>query len=140
MAYAPAIAFAEVIESDEKLLHRAFASMPTAVIANLSNPLTRQLAARAPDEVPTKGAIATALSTLSSFSILGLREHQELFLTQVADLVGIPPNALPSIPDFVRTRELAEQLKAVPEAGLLIAQDLEVYHHVKSAVENVLAD
>ena len=140
MVYGPAIEFAEGIENDEKILHRAFSTMPKAAIANLSNPLTRQLAARTPDEVPMKGAVATALSTLSTFAILGVRERQDLFLAQVADLAGIMADTLPSIPDFVRTGELSEQLKQVPEARLLIEQDLEVYHQVKSAIENALAE
>jgi hypothetical protein len=140
MAYGPAIAFAEAIEDNEKALHRAFTTMPKAAIVNLANPLTRQLAARTPDEVPTKGAVATALGTLSSFAILGLRERQDLFLAQVADLVGIMADTLPPIPDFVRTSELSEQLKRVPEARLLIEQDLKVYHQVKSAIENALTD
>jgi hypothetical protein len=140
IAFGPAIAFAEMIENDEKVLHRAFVAMPRAAIANLSNPLTRQLAARTADEIPTKGAVATALGTLSSFAVLGLREHQEFFLAQLAHLAGTTAKSLPTIPDFQRTIELARQLKDVPEAGLLIEQDLEVYHHVKSAVEAVLAD
>ena len=138
IALRPAIAFAETIENDAKLLHRAFATMPKTVIANLANPLTRQLAARTADEIPTKGAIATALATLSTFAILGLRERQDLFLAQLADLVGMPPRTLPRIPDFVRTAELCRLLKGVPEAALLLEQDLEVYHHVKSAIENAL--
>src|SRR5262249_8691481 len=36
IAYGPAIAFAETIEHDEKALHRAFAKMSKAVIANLA--------------------------------------------------------------------------------------------------------
>ena len=84
--------------------------------------------------------MATALGTLSSFAILGLREHQELFLAQMADLTGTPAKSLPAIQDFQRTIELSSQLKEVPEAQLLIEQDLEVYHHVKSAVEGVLVD
>jgi hypothetical protein len=140
MAYGPAIAFAETVESDEKALHRAFPAMSRAVIANLGNPLTRQLAARTPDEVPTKGAIATALGTLSSFAILGLREHQDLFLAQLADLVGSTADSLRPVPDFVKTGELAEQLRRVPEAGLLIEQDLELYRQIKSAIENAFVD
>jgi hypothetical protein len=140
MAFAAAIAFAETIEFDEKALHRAFSTMSRAVIANLANPLTRQLAARTPDEMPTKGAVATALGTLSSFTILGLRERQDLFLSQLADLVGAAPRTLPPIPDFVRTAELAELLREVPEAGILIEQDLEVYRHVRSAIEQALVD
>jgi len=138
IAYGPALAFAESLDTDEKALHRAFATMPRAVIANLGNPLTRQLAARTADEVPTKGAIASALSTLSSFTILGLREHQDFFLAQLADLVGTPVDTLHRVPDFAKTSILAEQLKDVPEAGLLIEQDLELYRHVKSAIQDAL--
>lgn len=140
MAYGPAIAFAETLETDEKSLHRAFATMPRPVIANLRNPLTRQLTARTADEVPSKGAIAAALETLSSFTILGLREHQDFFLAQLADLVGTSAETLRRVPEFVKTGELAEQLRHVPEAALLIEQDLELYHHIKSAIENALVD
>jgi hypothetical protein len=38
IAFGPAVAFAKAIENDEKVLHRAFASMSSAAIANLSNP------------------------------------------------------------------------------------------------------
>jgi hypothetical protein len=140
IALGPAAAFAETIENDEKVLHRAFATMPKAVIANLANPLTRQLAARTPDEIPTKGAVATALSTLSSFTVLGLRERQDVFLVQLADLVGLPPDALPTVSNFAETAELSRLLKEVPEAALLIEQDLEVYHHVESAIGRALAE
>lgn len=140
IALGPAIAFAETIQNDEKILHKAFATMPKAVIANLANPLTRQLAARSPDEIPTKGAVATALSTLSSFIVLGLRERQDVFLAQLADLVGVAPDALPVISDFTETVELSRWLKEVPEAALLIEQDREVYHHVELAIGRVMAN
>jgi len=140
MALGPSIAFAEAIQNDEKILHREFAMMPKAVIANLANPLTRQLAARTPDEIPTRGAVATALSTLSSFTVLGLRARQDVFLVQLADLVGIPPDALPAVSNFAETAELSRKLRDVPEAGLLIEQDLEVYHHVESAIGRALAE
>ena len=85
--------------------------------------------------------MANALATLSSFAILGLRERQDLFLAQLADLVGIPPGeALPPIPDFVRTPELSQRLKEVPEAGLLIEYDLEVYHQVEEAIKRALGE
>ena len=117
MAFGPAMAFAKTIESDERVLHRAFSTMPRAAIANLANPLTRQLAARTVDEIPAKGAVGTALATLSSFAILGTREHQDLFLAQLADLNGIPAETLPRIPDFVGTSELAQRLKRYPRSG-----------------------
>jgi hypothetical protein len=140
MAFGPAMEFAKTIENDDKVLHRAFSTMPRAAIANLANPLTRELAARTADEIPTKGAVATALSTLSSFAVLGIRARQELFLAQLADLIGIPAETLPHIPDFVGTSEISQRLKGVPEVGLLIEQDLEVYHHVQTAIERALTE
>jgi hypothetical protein len=140
IAYGAAIDFAEAIDSDKKALHRAFATMPTPVIAVLRNPFTRQLAARNSDEVPTKGAVGAALRTLSSFSVVGLREHQDLFLAQLADLVGTSPDTLPIMTDFTRSAELCEQLKGVPEAAVLLDQDLELYAHVKAAVVGALSD
>jgi hypothetical protein len=140
MAYGAAISFAESIEDGEKALRRGFGAMPKAAIASLANPLTRQLAARTSDEAPSKGAIATALDTLSSFAIVGLRERQDLFLEALAELLGTTVEALPQIHEFAKTAELAGQLQHVPEAGLLIEQDLEVYHHVKSALDNTLDD
>jgi hypothetical protein len=138
MAYGAAISFAETIENDDKVLRRAFATMPKMAVANLANPVTRQLAARAPDEAPSKGAIATALDTLSSFAVVGVRERQDLFLEELAHLLGTNAASLPAIPDFAATGQLAERLRRLPEAELLIEQDLEIYHHVKSALENAL--
>lgn len=139
VTYGPAIEFAQTVEQDEKLLRRSFATMPKGAIANLANPLTRLLAARNADEVPTKGAIATALGTLSKFAIVGLRERQDLFLAQLADLLGTDPETLPTTTNFSRTAELSEQLRRVPEVAVLIEQDLEVYSHVKAAIAEALA-
>jgi hypothetical protein len=138
MAYGAAISFAETIENDEKALRRAFSTMPKMAVGNLANPLTRQLASRTADEAPSKGAIATALDTLSTFAIVGLRERQDLFLEELAQLLGTDADALPPIPDFANTAELAEKLRRLPEAEVLIEQDLEIYHHVKSALDNAL--
>ena len=140
LAFDPAIEFAERIEIDEKLLRRAFGAMPRRAIASFANPITRQLAARNAEEVSTRGAIATALGTLSRFSIVGVREHQELFLAQLADLLGIAADGLPPMSDFSRTIELSMQLRAVPEVSVLIEQDLEVYSHVRQAIEAALSD
>ena len=76
--------------------------------------------------------------TLSRFAIVGLRDRQDVFLRQLAELIGVPSQSLPRVAEFPSTAELAEKLKSVPEVGLLIEQDLEVYHQVKSAVENLL--
>jgi hypothetical protein len=138
MAYGPALSFAESIQDDEKVLRRAFASMPNSAVAIFANPVTRQLAARKPEEQPGKGAVALALNTLSTFTVVGVREHQELFLGQLAHLLGTDVSTLPSIPEFDATASWAERLKQVPEVEVLLEQDLEIYHHVKAAVDEAL--
>jgi hypothetical protein len=140
MAYGPAIRFADTIQNDEKALRRAFASMPNPAVAIFANPVTRQLAARAPEEQPGKGAVALALNTLSTFTVVGVREHQNLFLGQLAHLLGTDVGSLPAIPEFDATSSLAERLKQVPEVEILLEQDLEVYHHVKAAINEALSD
>ena len=42
------------------------------------------------------------------------------------------------ISEFGRTKDLAQHLKRVPEVGLLIEQDLELYHYIKLAHENTV--
>jgi hypothetical protein len=140
ITFGPAIEFAEAIGPDERALHRAFSTMPTAAIGVLRNPLIRQLTARGPDEVPRKGEVAAALETLSSFSIVGLREHQDLFLAQLAGLIGVSPDTMAPMPDLSRTAELCEGLRSVPEVVVLIEQDLEVYLHVRAAIEKALTE
>jgi hypothetical protein len=82
-----------------------------------------------------KDAVGAALATLGQFSIVGVRERQDLFLAQLADLLGVSAESLPIVPDFSRSAELSERLRQVPEADVLIEQDLEVYGHVKWAIE-----
>lgn len=138
IAYDAAIDFAQGIESDDRVLRRAFRTMPKAAIANFANPLTRQLTVSSADEPPPKGAIARALDALSSFAIVGLREYQHLFIEELEALLGAPPGTLPVIREFPSVGELAAHLQCVPEAELLIEQDLEIYHTAKSALEDSL--
>lgn len=138
VSFRPAVEFASRIEPDEKALRRAFDVMPKEVIALLSNPLTRQLAADALDSPPPKDGVARALSSLAAFSVLGLREHVDLFLEEVEALLELTPGSLPPLPSFSKIDELAGELRRVPDSELLLEQDLEVYHTVKAAVEGRL--
>jgi hypothetical protein len=139
MVFNPAVEFAEAIELDEAKLHRSFASMPRNVIAILANPLTRQFSTSTFDEMPTPRSVPIALRNLANFALLGVREHQELFFQQVCELLGTPLYLSPA-PNIGKVAELAHLLRHIPEAGVLIGQDREVYHHVKSAVGGAMAD
>ena len=139
MIFSPTIEFAGAIELDEAKLHRSFASMPRDVIANLANPLTRQFATSTVDEMPTRHSVATALRSLASFAVLGVRERQDLFLQQVSELLGTPLDLSPAR-NFDKAAELARILRHIPEAGVLIERDLEVYDHIRSAIKSAVAD
>jgi hypothetical protein len=140
MILAPAIEFAEAIELDETKLHRAFASMPKDVIANLANPLTRQFSAISFDEMVTGRSVPAALRTLASCAVIGLRQKQEFFLRQVSELLGTPLETLARSPTLAKAAQLAVILRKIPEASVLIERDLEVYDHVRSAVESAVRD
>lgn len=132
---APAIEFAQQVENDVAKLRKIFPSMSKSAIARLANPVTRMLAARNVDEVPRKGAVAGALRTLSCFTIVGLREYQMEFVSQLSDLLQISVEEIPIYPDLSQAISLSRALRLVPEAEILVEQDMQVYRQVKSAIE-----
>jgi hypothetical protein len=138
ITYGSAIEFAQQIEPDRRILRRAFDAMPKPVIALLANPLTRQLTSESIDQPPPKNGVAKALSALANFSVIGLREQQDSFLTGVESLLDIEPASLPPIPHFSAVGQLAEELRRLPETELLLESDLEIYQTVKSAFEEAL--
>jgi len=135
VSYRAAIEFAQGIEAEEKALRRAFDTMSKEAIGALSNPLTRQLTAEQLSDAPPKGGVARALSSLSSFSIVGVRQHEEIFLEDMETLMSAPSGMLPTLPYFSKADALANELRRMPEAEMLLEQDLEVYFTVKEAVE-----
>ena len=81
-----------------------------------------------------------AAGSLPTGLVIGLRERDDVFLAQIADLFGTSAETLPAMPDFSRTAELCRTLRNVPEVEVLIEQDLEIYSHLKSAIEQALSD
>lgn len=140
IAYASAIEFAEGIENEPKALARAFAAMPRAAIANFANPLARQLTSVSMDDPPPRGAIATALDILSTFSIVGLRERPDLIVEELSALVDIEINPTPLLRRARGVRDLTEMLRRLPEVEMLIEQDLQIYEAVKSAFLQSVGD
>ncbi|HMK90420.1 MAG TPA: hypothetical protein VK446_12420 [Methylocystis sp.] len=135
VSYRAAIEFAQGIEPDRKSLRRAFDQMSKEAIGVLTNPLTRQLTAEQINDPPPKGAVAKALQALSAFAIVGVRPQQEIFLEDLETLMGEPRGVLPTLPVFSKMTALAEELRILPEAEILLEQDLDVFLTVKSAVE-----
>lgn len=134
-AFKPAIDFVADLETDEEGLVRAFAEMPGAVITLLSNPLARQLAADSFDGPLPRGAVATALANLATGEIVGTREHAQIFAEDVEQLMRLPRGAVQVAPLLTPVQALADRLRKLPEAEVLLEADLDIYGQVKAAVE-----
>jgi hypothetical protein len=133
MSLEPVMAFAQSLRfDDERALARAVRDIPQAVARVLANPVVRQLTASTPDAMPTKSAVSSALTTLSTFQVVGLRRAPKTFAHALAEFTGVdePLTFGANLPGVTA---LARMLKRSREAEWLIEQDLTLYHHVADA-------
>jgi hypothetical protein len=134
-----AIEFAKGLPlQNERALIRALRSMPNDVAATFANPILRQLTTSTPDEMPSGGAVATALDLLSSFALVGLRHESPEFLRALGELLGVEAPELPPIPHFPFVSSLAKILKASKAVDALIEKDVELYQIVAAAHKKAL--
>ncbi len=133
MSLEPTMAFAQGLPlADERGLARALRDIPSPVARVLANPVVRQLTTTTPEEMPNKRAVAAALTTLSSFAVVGLRRAPKTFASAVKELMELdsePPDSakLPGV------AALGRMLKRTREAEWLIEQDLALYSHIAEA-------
>jgi hypothetical protein len=129
----PSMAFAQALPlDDEKMLTRALREIPQSVTRVLANPVVRQLTTTTPEAMPSKSAVASALSTLSAFQVVGLRRAPATFAQALAELTGIR-DELPENAKLPGVTALARMLKRTREVEWLIEQDLALYHHIADA-------
>lgn len=126
--------FAEGLSLDDpKALKRMLRSMSEEVAMKLSNPLIRQLAASTPDEMPTGGALASALDALARCNLVGFRDAFDSFVAGAAHSIDLPPNPTVGAPAMPVIQHLAALLKESKAAEHLLEKDLELYHLVADA-------
>jgi hypothetical protein len=136
MGLEPALNYAESLPyDDDKALKRALRLMPADVGAVFANPLTRQLTAATPDQMPNATSVSSALDTLASFALVGLRHDFGKFLSALAELVGVEPVVLPTINRIPGVQRLAEVIKESRDMDAILDRDLELFHHVREAHE-----
>jgi hypothetical protein len=135
--YAEALVADDGSINDDKQLRRALRHMPPEVALTLACPLVRLLTSSTPDEMPSKGAVATALDLLASAAVVGLRHESDKFLTAIGQLLNISPENLPAVPQFPPVSPLAERLKNTGEVDALLEKDLELYHYIVEANEKL---
>ena len=139
MSLEPTMVFAQNLPlSNERELGRALREIPRPVARVLANPVVRQLTTSTPEEMPTKSAVSIALTTLSSFAVVGLRRAPGTFvraLSELMDLDSEPPDSatLPGV------AALARMLKRTREVEWLIEQDLALYNYIAEAYRGATA-
>lgn len=134
MSLETTMAFAQSLPlDDERALARALRDIPNPVARVLANPVVRQLTTTTPDEMPTKSGVSAALSTLSSFAVVGLRRAPKTFSTAVGELIGLDASAAPDSANLPGVGALARMLKRTREVEWLIEKDLALYQHIAEA-------
>jgi hypothetical protein len=106
---------------------------PRGIDRILANPVTRQLTCEQFDQTPGGRALTTALDTLASFEIVGLRRSPAPFLNAIAEVGNISPDTMPPLSTLPGVTTLAKALKRSREFDGLLELDLQVYAHVAAA-------
>lgn len=135
------IAFAKALDvKTDKGLRRSFRELEPDVAAVLSDPVVRQLTTRLPDEQLKPSSISRALSTLSSFKVVGLRRHPELFAQAVAEELSLDYDNLPRPHPIPAVEELSSRLREIPSIERILEHDLSLYQLVSEAFEKSFND
>lgn len=127
------------LESDKALAH-AFRDIDPDVANVLTDPLVRQLTTRLPDEMLKPSSISQALSTLSTFRVVGLRHRADLFSEALVDALSLHTGEVPPVEPVPAAQELAARLRTMPNAERLLEHDIAVYHFVSEAFEKSLIE
>lgn len=121
---------------DETDLRRAFGDADPGTLSILSDPLTRQLTSAAPDEPAGRNSVPQSLGILSEFDVVGIRAESTRFIEDAAQLIGIDASSIASMGESPRVTEVAKTLRSIRWLEVIIENDLELYHHVKTAIRS----
>ncbi|NNM74541.1 hypothetical protein [Enterovirga aerilata] len=127
------------LDSD-RALSRAFRDMDPEVANMLTDPVTRQLTTRLPDEVLKPSSIGQALSVLSGFRIVGVRHRAELFADALVDALSLHTGEVPVVEPIPAARELGARLREMPSVERLLEHDIAVFHFLSEAFEKSLIE
>ena len=134
MVYGTAIEFAESLPFDsERGLKRALRAIPPEAATPLANPLTRQMTASTPDEMPGGGAIAWALDAFASFASIGLRDQPDEALEEFSALTDVERQTLPRLTRSKTVEGLGRLLADTGVVDFLLETDRELYHYIAEA-------
>jgi hypothetical protein len=124
----------------DKELARAFRDIDPDVANMLTDPLVRQLTTRLPDEPLKPSSISQALSTLSSFRVVGVRHRADLFTEAVVDTLSLHAEELPVIEPIPAARELGARLRTMAAVEQLLEHDIAAFYFLTEAFEKSLIE
>ncbi|WJH39069.1 hypothetical protein N7E02_19465 [Aliirhizobium terrae] len=126
--------FAEADLDDLGTLRSLLKKAPSKVTSVLSSPITRQLTTTTPEQRITRREIAPAIDLLSQFTVVGHHQDAASFRQAVGEMLGIPTDELVIPPQQMLLKELADRLRMLPLAELMLEEDLIFDHYVRQAM------
>ncbi len=134
LTFEAAIDFAATLPLDnDKLLRKAFGQLAEEAALPLMNPLTRQLTAQNIQDMPRSSSLATALTLLSNFKLVGLRSESEQFALALSALLGSDTDIVPIVPHCNAAIKLADRLRQLTIVQDLLGFDAELYERLAEA-------
>lgn len=138
MMFSPIMNLSKKLKNfDETEFRLIFGQTDTRTLLLLSEPLTRQLTCKTPDDYSARGCVGQSLALLSQFHIVGIKQNSSLFQSALAGLVGVAEADIPPILQIPTVQAVAESLRAVRWLEAMIEHDLELYQNVKEAIKSV---
>ncbi len=119
---------------DAVALRKAFRRIDLDSYIALSNPVTRQLTCKLPDEPAYFSHYTAALEVLARFDVVGHRAYWKAFVETLAVKIDVPLDVPDLPPPSPAERALAERLSAVKPVRDLLALDIRLEAAVRSAV------
>jgi hypothetical protein len=127
--------FKNVHLHDEAALKKALKTAPPKVRNVLASPIVRQLVCTYPEQAITRRDVAPAIDILSRFAIVGHSDNSGHFQSALGELLSISPDELPVLPYHQMLTEVADRLRSLTIAELMLEEDLIFAHYVRKALD-----
>lgn len=126
--------FKDVNLDDEGALKKALKKAPPKVRNVLASPIVRQLVCTYPEQAITRRDVAPAIDILSRFTIVGHSDDSRHFQSALGELLSMSPDHLPVLPYHQMLLDIAERLRSLTIAELMLEEDLIFAHYVRNAL------
>lgn len=126
--------FAETDLLNEVSLRFSLKRAPQKVRNVLVSPMTRQLVCAYPEQTVSRNDVAPAIDLLSRFTIVGHDGDRSHFQEAVGELFAIPVEGLSLPTRHSVLEDIADILRSLPVAELMLEQDLILDHYVRQAM------